>query len=80
MTLRTWGTCRLLCEPLNSATSRRPRGLGGCPSVCVQGFGEARLRVLAVGLRMGDLPRARQAADVWLTFRAPGGTGDATKA
>jgi hypothetical protein len=43
----------------------------------VQGVDDARLRRLAAkGLAMGDLPRARQAADVWLTFRAadtPGG-------
>jgi hypothetical protein len=47
----------------------------------VQGVDDARLRGLAArGLRIGDLPRARRAADIWLTFRAPGGTGDATKA
>jgi hypothetical protein len=44
----------------------------------VQGVGDERLRRLAVkGLGMGDRPRARRAADVWLTFRAPGDTGDA---
>ena len=37
----------------------------------VQGVGDDRLRRTADrGLRMGDLPRARRAADVWLTFRA----------
>jgi hypothetical protein len=44
----------------------------------VQGVSDERLRRMAAkGLRMGDRPRARQAADVWLTFRAPGDTGDA---
>jgi hypothetical protein len=34
----------------------------------------------ANGLRMGNSARARQAADVWLTLRAPGGDGAARAA
>jgi len=37
----------------------------------VQGVGDERLRRMAdKGMTMGDLAHARQAADVWLTFRA----------
>jgi hypothetical protein len=47
----------------------------------VQGVTDERLRrTAAKGLRMGDRSRARQAADVWLTFRAPGGEGEARSA
>jgi hypothetical protein len=39
----------------------------------VQGVSDERLRALAAkGLSMGDPPRARRAADLRLTFRAPG--------
>jgi hypothetical protein len=42
----------------------------------VQGIGDERLRRMAVkGLAMDDRPRAREAADIWLTFRA-GDSGD----
>jgi hypothetical protein len=43
----------------------------------VQGIGDERLRRMATrGLAMDDRPRARAAADIWLTFRAgdSGGT------
>jgi hypothetical protein len=42
----------------------------------VQGVSDAKLRGVATrGLAMGDPPRARRAADLWLTFRAAGGEG-----
>jgi hypothetical protein len=35
-----------------------------------RGVGDEKLRdVAAKGLRRGDPPRARRAADIWLTFR-----------
>jgi hypothetical protein len=43
----------------------------------VQGIGDERLRRMAAeGMAMDDRPPAREAADIWLTFRSgdPGGT------
>ena len=43
----------------------------------VQGVSDERLLSLAKkGLRMDDRPRARQAADLWLTLREPRAGGD----
>jgi hypothetical protein len=47
----------------------------------IQGVGDERLLSLAKkGLGMGDPARARRAADLWLTFRAPAAGGDSTAA
>ena len=41
---------------------------------CVQGVEDERLaRMAAKGMTMSDRPRARGAADIWLTFRAADG-------
>jgi hypothetical protein len=49
---------------------------GRLPLARIQGVTDERLRRMrARGLRMDDLSRARHAADVWMTFRAPGWRG-----
>jgi hypothetical protein len=46
-----------------------------------RGVNDEKLRrAAAKGLAMGDPPRARRAADLWLTFHATGDEGEARAA
>jgi len=46
----------------------------------VQGVGDERLAHGGRGATMGELPRAREAADIWLSFRAADGHSGAEAA
>jgi hypothetical protein len=46
----------------------------------IQGVGERRRRMAAKALTMDHRPRAREAADIWLTFREGTGGPEASAA